>query len=391
MFEDKTYENLLKAYLSMAPEGVDNSEGSIYYDAGAAKIFLLAETYAELDRIRELCRVETAVGEDLDACGRDHGVERNKAVAMKCRGIFVGAEVPVGHRFFADGVFFVLKDDLDALYPDDEELLSEGALYLEAEESGTVANVIRSGEALVPYTDIEGLESATVGKLIISGSDIEDDESYRTRIKNKISGPAENGNRHHYQAWCESKVGVGRARVFARTKINENTLLYNTPNWISAVLLDPEGLSASDATVELVQDYIDPNMEGLGEGVANAGAHFMAVKAPEAVLDVVVSVELSDDSYTLKDAENDLVKVFKNYLKTLALTPLEFEGVYAKPVTIRIKQMGALIATVDSVNDYSTLEIRINGGKYQSTNIETAPNFVTVLGNVTVKAMEAGG
>lgn len=392
MFEAYTYEKLMQQCLDKAPSGVDTRKGSIFYDACAAKCLLLAETYSQLDIIQEMCHIDSAVGDDLDACGADHGVTRNPPVSFKCRGVFVGAEPPIGSRMFVDGIFFVLKDNLDELYPDDEELLAEGTIYLESEVSGTAANVVETGDTLVPCNDIEGLTSATVGKIIISGSEQEEDESYRERIKNKVGGPSENGNKYHYKTWCEECTGVGCARIFTLAKIENDSLLYNIPNWVTGVLLKDDGRAVEDATVELVQDYIDPDMEGLGEGVANAGAHFMAVKAKELTLDLNIAVELSDVSYTLSDAEAEIKELTVNYLKELALTPLSFEGAVASDITIRIKQIGGLISGAETIADYGSLEMRISGGEFQNTNINIAPNCIAVIGTITVTELaEAQG
>ena len=224
MFEDKTYENLLQQCLDKAPANVDTRKGSIFYDACAAKCLLLAEIYADLDIVSDGCHIDSAIGEDLDKCAYDHGVKRNEPISLKCRGVFVGATPTAGSRFFANGIFFTLKDNLNELYPDDTTLLVGGNLYLEAEISGTAANVISEGTALVPYNDIEGLQSATIGTIIIAGADEEDDDSLRERLHNKVGGPSENGNKYHYKTWCEECKGVGYARIFPLAKIVSNEL-----------------------------------------------------------------------------------------------------------------------------------------------------------------------
>jgi uncharacterized phage protein gp47/JayE len=68
--------------------------------------------------------------------------------------------------------------------------------------------------------NIAGLAVSQFGVLIEPGADTESDDNYRERIREKISGPAENGNRQHY------KIALSGARDCSlnknRVKSNEN-------------------------------------------------------------------------------------------------------------------------------------------------------------------------
>ncbi|MBQ8436003.1 MAG: baseplate J/gp47 family protein, partial [Oscillospiraceae bacterium] len=158
-------------------------------------------------------------------------------------------------------------------------------MFLEAEEGGAKYNVILPGETAVPVDTIEGLTSAVFGGIKSYATDIEDDESLRARVINKISGVGESGNKQHYKIWCESVDGVSKARIFP---------LWNGGNTVKAVLINADGLPCSDAVTEAVQQFIDPDSfgktvtvgtvtykvgDGLGEGTAPIGAHFTAIPA----------------------------------------------------------------------------------------------------------------
>lgn len=380
MFEVKTYEELLQECMDNAPEGIDTRQGSIFYDACAAKCLVLAEAYADLGMLQDMCHVNTATGEDLDACGLDHGVVRQEAVAMKCRGVFEGAVPSVGSRFFIDGIFFVMKNNLNELYPDNEELIEESLEYLEAEISGTQANRVGEGDVLTPYNDIPGLATAKIGEIIVSGSEEESDESYRERIQNKIGGPAENGNKYHYKTWCESRPGVGEARIFTLANIENDEIVYNVPNFVSAVLLKADGTPVDEVVVKDVQEYIDPDSEGLGEGVANAGAHFVATAAKSFKLYINIDdVELSDKNYTETDVVSELVPLIGEYLSELALSPIVFNGTRAEKIAIRIKKIGAIVSNAETIADYGSLSIRLETGEFAGENIYIDPNCVAML------------
>ena len=115
------------------------------------------------------------------------------------------------------------------------------------------------------------------------------------------SGTGENGNKQHYRIWCESVDGVGKARIYP---------LWNGPNTVKAVLISPSGLDCGSGIVNKVQQYVDPNTQGLtvlvggttynvgdglGEGTAGIGAHFTAVSAVREFIDISVSVEINSE------------------------------------------------------------------------------------------------
>ena len=387
LFEDKTYEKLLQTCINKAPKGIDTKQGSIFYDSCAAKCLLLAEIYADLDIVIEGCHIYSAVGQDLDDCAADHSVKRNEPISLKCRAVFVGTTPAPGSRFFCNDVFFTLKDNLFELYPNDDELLAGGNLYIEAEVAGAKGNVVKEGDALVPYTDVEGLISATVGEIIVLGADEENDESLRERLQNKIGGPSENGNKHHYKTWCEECEGVGFAKIFPLVRIVDDAIQTGVPNWVTGVLLTDTGRAVENVTVELVQEYIDPNQLGLGEGVANMGAHFAAQKAVERLLDISVSVELVSSTYTLDDVKKDFSERLTDYLKNIALENVVFVNGIPANSTIRIKQIGSLISQSDKIVDYENLQIRIGESEFANKNIAISPHCIAVLNDINITEM----
>ena len=60
MFEDYTFENLIKRMLARAPKEIDKREGSVIYDALAPAAAELAQMYIDLDVIRKRLRTRQA-------------------------------------------------------------------------------------------------------------------------------------------------------------------------------------------------------------------------------------------------------------------------------------------------------------------------------------------
>lgn len=375
MFEGEAYtaEALLEAVLNRAPDGVDTRPGSIFYDAVAAIVDQNARFYADLDIVSSMTLLDTAEDEALDLKAADYGLTRRAAVPARYSVTFTGAgaaDLEPGDRFYSDGIYFILLMD------------EAGQYFLEAEEPGEAGNSIYAGSPAVPVENYDDLESATFGPLIRSGSDMEDDESFRARIKEKISGPAENGNLHQYKTWCESVEGVGRAFVFP---------LWNGPNSVKAILIDPTGSPCSADVVGQVQTFIDPATkgytatvdgraytvgDGLGEGVASIGAHFTAAAAQPLAINITAKVYLASGSSS-DQAAGEVRAAVTQYLRQLT-----FQTSDHADIIVRYNSIGARIATCESILDYS--DLLINGG---TDNITPATDDVAITGEVLLNVL----
>lgn len=367
MFESYTSEMLLDEVLDNAPEGIDLRQGSIYYDAIAGIVEMIARHYADLDLILTLSSITTATGEYLDARAAEYSVTRLSSTTAKYHVNFVGATPNIGERFFAaeKGLYFVLRVD------------ESDVNYLEAEIPGESGNNIYSGTPAIPVNSIQGLESATFGTIYIAGADAEDDESLRQRIQEKISGPSEYGNKQHYKSWCESFDAVGRAWIYP---------LWNGPNTVMAVLISRTGGSVDDETVSAVQEYIDPATmgyttvvngrtytvgDGLGEGVANLGAHFTAVSATVENITVHLVAELKA-GYALDTVQKAVVSALDDYRENLVL------GSDGTNIIIRYTAIAGVLSNTEGLVDYSNLTLNGGTGNILLQN-ETIPEFQVSL------------
>ena len=369
MFEDYTYERLLEDVLNNAPEGIDTRQGSIFYDAVSGVLIKVAKLYTDLDLVVELSRLTTTTGDALDAKAGEYGITRLAATRAKYRAEFEGVTPEPGERFYYDGAYFVLRQEAET-----------GLLYFEAEAAWEDGNDIYEGTPAVPVNNIEGLISATFGAIYENGSDDEDDESLRNRVIEKIAGPAENGNKQHYKTWCESIDGVGRARIFP---------LWLGENTVKAVLIDTTGKPCSEAKVLEVQNYIDPADkgmtatvdgktytigDGLGNGVANIGAHFTAVGATALEIEVTFGAELASGA-TQETVQQDAAEAIERYLRELVLGA-DDEAV----ITVRVSAIGAILSGLKSLVDYT--DLKLNGG---TQNIIPGEDDVPVLGEVRIE------
>ena len=266
----------------------------------------------------------------------------------------MGTVTEENERFFYNGLYFVLKTD-------------ESGWYFEAEETGTEYNNIFPGTAAVPVDTISGLEGAEFGTVIEYGTTPEDDESLRRRLKDKISGSGENGNKQHYKIWCESIDGVGKAKIFP---------LWNGPNTVKAVLIDLNGLPCGKDIVNEVQQYVDPDSLGLGGGCAPIGAHFTAAAAESEYIDISVTIEVKQ-GFSFESAKESIKSGIENYFKTQVMNSSD-----AEEIMIRISEIGAVISDVTEIADYRNLVI--NGS---DENIAVNAESVPILGVTEIEAV----
>lgn len=364
MFEDKTFEALTASALSMAPADVDTRQGSIFRDAITANCLVLAQFYVDLENLSQLLTLQTATGDYLDDRAALFGMERQPGTLSRYEARFTGTAKPSeGDRFFTEEQYLIVFYDEET-----------GEPYFESEEIGPEAASIPEGTPAFPEETIAGLESATVGRLLEAGQDLEDDESLRERVRERIAGPAENGNKQHYKTWCESVQGVGFARIIP---------LWNGPNTVKGIIYDSEGQPAAEEVIKRVQDYVDPDEnsdgdgEGLGEGVANLGAKFTAVAPGKVTINVSAKLTLTPES-NIEEAKTEIETELKAYLKSVILE----SGLDEQPM-VRYNEIGAILLDATDVIDYS--DLLVNG---DVANVQPGIDEVAVLGTVDVTKAE---
>ena len=387
LFADRTAENILRECLAAAPKGIDLRQGSIFYDAVAAACLKIAQFYADVSTLFDLVFIATSSGEYLNRRGQEFNVWRNQATPALYEYSYTGLLTPaIGWRFFQNGLFFTLRHNPEK-WP---------VPYLEADVPGAASNNIEAGSKATPVShNMPQPSTSTFGDLIEPGAEEESDDSYRRRIMEKIAGPAENGNRQHYKTWAESISGVGRARIIP---------LFAGPNTVMAVVIDTEGLPASQTALDRVQEFIDPISNGLtvdvgpdglpierpamavegdivkvgnglGDGKANIGAHFAAVAPSAVTINVEFSAEFAQGVNSNRIIE-DVKKGIGEYFRDLNLNNPE-----RAPLVVRASRISSILHNNGGLIDYANLTLNRGSG-----NISLTDRQVAVLGEVNINA-----
>lgn len=101
MFEEMTYETIMRSMMEDMPDDIDTSEGSLIFNACAKQAVRLEEAYLILSGIEKNMYADTADLEHLIRNGNDRGCYINQATYSEITAQF-NCEVPLGSRWNLD-------------------------------------------------------------------------------------------------------------------------------------------------------------------------------------------------------------------------------------------------------------------------------------------------
>lgn len=248
MYEDQTYDAILKRMLDRVPSDVDKRQGSIIYDALAPAAAELAEAYKELDTNINLFFATTSSGEFLERRTADYGVTRKPATKARRKGMFYDGggdpfDVPIGSRFSVGGLNFVTL-----------ERLAPGEFILECEAAGSSGNSVLG--SMMPIDYVNGLARAELTDVLVAGEDEETDAALRARYLLRVRSPSSSGNKADYVNWALEVPGVGGVSVVP---------VRDGPGTVSVAIIDTNKAPASQSLIDAVQNYIAPPWENTTE------------------------------------------------------------------------------------------------------------------------------
>lgn len=273
-----TFEYLLQNALQDIPDTIDKRQGSIIYDTLAGMAKMAAQGFAQIRQVYGDTFAQYAVGEPLGLRTEEDGIKRKQATKALRQGTFFDSkdqpiDVPIGSRFSA------IDGEKSIVYKV-KERIAAGVFSLEAETAGSVGNDYIG--PILPIDVLSGLATATIGDIIIPGSDTEDDDSLRQRYFDAQTAKPFGGNIAQYRAWVNEREGIGACQIY--------------PIWagggtvkISAVDSDYAPLTVQ--ALDDLQQAIDPTRDGQGLGTAPIG-HIVTVSTPEeVVINVAANVQ----------------------------------------------------------------------------------------------------
>lgn len=351
MYEDQTFEVMLDRILARVSKTVDKREGSIIYDAVAPAAAELAITYIQMEYIHSKLDAENLISDELEMFVKQRtGIERKRATKAIRKGIFSKADgssfdISIGTRLTGENLYYKVVANI-----------GDGEFEVECEGPGDVGNVYVG--TLIPVEYINGLGKVELADILIPGYNAESDVSLLTRYYERIRTPATSGNIYHYRNWAKDVEGVGDVKVIP---------LWAGDNTVKVVIIDDNKLPAEPGLIEKVQDYIDPDSKGLGEGQAPIGAFCTVVSAISKELNISFTVT-RDINITYDEMLKSVKDNIQKYLS---------EEITFKQNIISYAKIGALILSSKGILDYKDLLVN-----EEISNIMLDIEEVPILGQV---------
>jgi len=341
VFENMTYENILNDMLSRVTSDVDKREGSVIYDALAPCAYQLAQAYFNLDNYADLFYVDTAVSEYLDRKAADYGITR-KPAAYAVRRVETTGIIGIGTRW---GIGETTYKIIEALGTD---------IYIAVcEQPGEIGNAYNG--VLENIDNINGV-TATLTDIIAAGTNEENDDSLRNRIKQYLTIPYQNGNIAQYLKWATEFEGIGTAKVFP---------LWAGGNTLKITITNGQYLPAETALIEKFQKYMDPGSTGLGNGAAPVGCKVVVTGGTQLNIAVSGSIVLAEGYLEAEGAADAIA----DYLASIT---------YAKS-SVSYMKIGSVLLDCPSIADLS--DLTVNGG---ITDIPLTGDEIPVLNSLNL-------
>lgn len=278
--------------------------------------------------------------------------EQRKGVVRKAATYAVGEVIVQGTGIVTAGDIFETPNGVQFAATETVEIVDSGNVAVKAVVAGN-AGVVGAGAITQMPVTIAGINGCNNEEATHDGYDAESDEALRERYYTALRTPTTSGNKYSYMNWALEVSGVGAVQVFP---------LGHGENTVDVVIIDSDMLPASEQLVSDVQQHIDPDSSGRGEGAAPMGAHCYVESA--AALEINIEAKLSITG-TQEAVETAVKKAIAAYLAGIAFTG----------ANVSYAQIGSTILDTTGILDYENL--RINDG---SANINVPDRNVAVLG-----------
>lgn len=352
MIEDVTFETIMDRMLDRIDDSFDKRPSSPIYVALAPAALEIANIYAELEDMWNEAFADTASRENLIKIARTRGITPNPATNAVVLGTAVPDTVDI-----AQGTVFT-SPEMDYVVTEKKQ---GGEYILMAQEAGEAGNRYK-GE-VIPAEYIEELESMTVTDIVTYGVDEECTEALRERYMDSFEANEFGGNRNEYKNKTLKIPGVGAVKVFP---------VWDGPGTVKIVLQNKEFEAASQELIQTVQNIFDPNMDGMGDGIAPIG-HVVTVDTVEKIeFDVSTSITY-DSGYDWETCSAHIVQVLENYFLSLRKEWSSKEG-----IVVRISSINTELLSVQGI-----IDVRGTTLNSQNENVILEICQVPMLGGVS--------
>lgn len=349
MYENITFESIMKRMLDRIPSEYDKREGGVLYSALAPAAVELQNMYIGLDWILDQSFADTQDREYLVRRCAERGIVPEAATAAVLKGEF-NMDIPVGSRFSFGLLNYTAV-----------ERISTGIYRMRCEQTGEAGN--RQLGSMIPIEYIQGLARAELTELLIPGEDEESTEHLRQRYFDSLNSQAFGGNIRDYKEKTTALDGVGGVKVYP---------VWNGGGTVRLVILDSSFHKPSAELLVEVQEAADPERsQGGGLGFAPIG-HVVTVEAvAEVSVDINMNITLQE-SWKWEDVSDYVDACVEEYLDELRRMWADSDS-----LIVRISQLEARILDLAGIVDIG--ETTLNGA---AANLAIGADEIPVKGAI---------
>ena len=361
-------EEVHKTMVDVLPADIDLSEGSHAWNFTFPTALVVAEIREFLlPEVIKLVFPEHSYGEFLDGHAKARSITRRAATAAAGEIIItgvVGTVIPAGSLFSTASV----NDEPSVDYKTLAEVTipESGSITVEIQctEVGIVGNTTENTIVLVA-SKLTGITGVTNGNAVTGGTEEESDESLIIRIDEYDKSQGDNyvGSEADYKRWATSVPGVGEATVISAQ---------DDSGVVTIVITDANGSAATEQLCESVYNFI-MRPDAPGERLAPVNALLSVVPPSTMAIAIRVTVEL--------DGEAAIETVKTAFMNQLAL----YLPVAMDEQEIKYTRVAACLSATPGVNDFSDLQIGLQGEAFGTANI---PITTKQLPEVSAKDIE---
>lgn len=332
-------------------DAYEKTVGYLVYDITEAIGQEMDEMEAEILNVQNKLDVNNLSGDELERF-----ISQHKGISRKAATNAIGSVTVTGNGTVAIGDLFETANGVQFRATAETAVTDSAVVPVECVTAGNVG-VVGSGTITQFPITLSGIITVTNEEATHDGYDAEADEELLDRYLIALRTPASSGNKYDYRNWAIEVTGVGGAEIFP---------LGHGNNTVDVVIIDNNKTPASNELVGLVQNHIDPNSEGKGNGTAPIGAKCYVSSATATTINVSAKVSFKSGADT-SAIKQSIESAIANYLKTIAFTGS----------AVSYAQIGNQIIDTEGVIDYENLIV--NDG---TSNIQINDRYVAVLGSV---------
>ena len=354
-------ESIHEDMLMGIPDNYQKTQGFPAYDFTRAFALACAALSDDISLAETHLDIYNLSGGDLDKYIYQHrGLTRKsggKATAV--------LEILSGSGTIAEGDLFTTESNIVFSSLETKAVSDGDTVLVEAVESGTNGNVAANTIVQMPTT-IVGISSFTNPDPATGGTDDETDDAYRERYFDNLRYPANGSNAQSYINWATSIDGVGRAKCFP---------LAFGANTVEVCITGADMGVPSQAVIDAVQEYIDPEPHGTGAGEAPIGSFCTVTPAVAKTINISAVLSIAD-GFDVETVKENIADAIAEYFASIAFLRLA-GGKYQNYASYA--KVGECIMETEGVLDYSNLTLN---GNVSSVTLDDRD--VPVVGMVTL-------